>query len=215
MDTTKNYGLKQWDGGDRILRTDFNENNLSIEAALDAKQEMLDTLEARATAHDATLSAHDGRLDAHDTTLTSHTSTISSHTSTISSHTSSISSLTTKTNANTTDIAKLTQAVAQHYASRVRIITGTYVGDGAEERHIEIGEEVSLIFIWRTDSNLISYPGTLSILPIKDIVTYTSYSSNRLKHTGSGFDIIRAPEFNATSESGEANYAYLAFVLDT
>lgn len=34
MNKTSNYQLCQWDGEDRILRTDFNEDNAKIDAAL-------------------------------------------------------------------------------------------------------------------------------------------------------------------------------------
>lgn len=162
MDTTKNYGLKQWDGSDRILRTDFNENNLSIEAALDAKQKNIDALDNRLTA----------------------------------------------------SIANLSQTVAQHHSSRVRIITGTYVGNGAEERHIEIGEEVSLIFIWWTAAD-IYYPHSMTLLPQKGVTVYGSGTTRLITHTGSGFDILRPAEFNNASDGVGRPYTYLAFVLDT
>ena len=32
--TTQNYGLHQWEAGDNFLRTDFNEDNAKIDAAL-------------------------------------------------------------------------------------------------------------------------------------------------------------------------------------
>ena len=34
MENTSNYGLKRWDGGDRILHTEFNDNWDKIDAAL-------------------------------------------------------------------------------------------------------------------------------------------------------------------------------------
>ena len=37
MQKTTNYQLCQWDGEDRILRTDFNEDNAKIDAALNAR----------------------------------------------------------------------------------------------------------------------------------------------------------------------------------
>lgn len=34
MNTTEHYQLNQWDGSDRILRTDFNADNAKVDAAL-------------------------------------------------------------------------------------------------------------------------------------------------------------------------------------
>lgn len=34
MNTTGNYNLNQWDGSDRILRTDFNADNAKVDTAL-------------------------------------------------------------------------------------------------------------------------------------------------------------------------------------
>ena len=34
MENTSNYGLKRWDGGDRILHTEFNDNWDKIDTAL-------------------------------------------------------------------------------------------------------------------------------------------------------------------------------------
>lgn len=43
MENTPNIGLKRWDGGDRVLRTDFNENWDKIDAAV-GKVEQASTL---------------------------------------------------------------------------------------------------------------------------------------------------------------------------
>ena len=34
MENTSNYGLKRWDGGDRILHTEFNDNWDKIDTAI-------------------------------------------------------------------------------------------------------------------------------------------------------------------------------------
>lgn len=36
---TSNYGLNQWEATDQVLRTDFNEDNAKLEAALAALEE--------------------------------------------------------------------------------------------------------------------------------------------------------------------------------
>ena len=36
MNYTKNYHLNQWEPSDRVLRTDFNEDNRKIDEALNA-----------------------------------------------------------------------------------------------------------------------------------------------------------------------------------
>lgn len=38
---TANYGLSQWEGEDRVLRTDFNEDNAKLDAALAAHDAVL------------------------------------------------------------------------------------------------------------------------------------------------------------------------------
>ena len=43
MENTPNIGLKRWDGGDRVLRTDFNENWDKLDAAV-GKVEQASTL---------------------------------------------------------------------------------------------------------------------------------------------------------------------------
>ena len=174
MDTTKNYGLKQWDGSDRILRTDFNENNLSIEAALDAKQENIDALEARIT---ASLTALESRL--------------------------------------TASIANLSQTVNTNHASRVRIITGEYTGDGNEStaRSISIGEEVSLIVIWNSSGETLNTPYSIALLVESGHYAGDGHGAEYIQHTGSGFTITMAgaDRFNTS----ERVYKYLAFVLGT
>ena len=49
MNYTKNYHLSQWDAADRVLREDFNRDNETIDAALAAVQDRLDSLQARHT----------------------------------------------------------------------------------------------------------------------------------------------------------------------
>ena len=211
MKSTPKYGLKQWEGSDRILRTDFNDNNTAIEAALEEKQDSLDTLDSRITAHDAQFNAHDGRLDAHDTTLSSHTSTLSSHTSTIKSHTSSISSLTTKTNTNATNITNLTKTVNANYNSRVRILTGTYVGDHTSNRNIDLGEEVSLIIVYQIGATFTNYPSSLIFIPPNGCSAGNNGGYHVARHTGTGFTISKMDDFNYNKNT----YGYIAFVLDT
>ena len=49
MNYTKNYHLSQCDAADRVLREDFNRDNETIDAALAAVQDRLDSLQARHT----------------------------------------------------------------------------------------------------------------------------------------------------------------------
>ena len=46
MTKTTNYGLPQWEGSDRVLRTDFNEAMADIDAALQANADAIDAEEA-------------------------------------------------------------------------------------------------------------------------------------------------------------------------
>jgi len=47
---TKNYGLCQWEATDQVLRTDFNEDNTKIDAALKGLSEQNTALEASVAA---------------------------------------------------------------------------------------------------------------------------------------------------------------------
>lgn len=44
MNTTGNYQLNQWEGSDRIMRTDFNADNAKIDAALKANANSISSL---------------------------------------------------------------------------------------------------------------------------------------------------------------------------
>ena len=50
MENTSNYGLKRWDGGDRILHTEFNDNWDKIDAALKSNADKAAAAQAAATA---------------------------------------------------------------------------------------------------------------------------------------------------------------------
>ncbi len=49
MNYTENYQLNQWEPADRVLRTDFNEDNRKIEEALNVVQDQLNGLQTRHT----------------------------------------------------------------------------------------------------------------------------------------------------------------------
>ena len=206
MTKTENYALNQWVGSDRILRTDFNADNAAVEAALTAQQSSIDAHDTLLTAHDNTLDAHDTLLDSHDATIKSHTSTINSHTSTINSHTSSISSLTTKTNTNATNIANLTETVGERHDTRLRLITGSYTGNDAADRTINIGTDVSVIFIWREGYEA-RLKDTFCILPMEGAGYNSDYTGTSVTHTGKGFKINNAAYFNGLNQK----YRYTAF----
>lgn len=50
MKQTENYQLNQWDGTDRILRTDFNADNAKVDSALQDLRKDVDAVESRAGA---------------------------------------------------------------------------------------------------------------------------------------------------------------------
>lgn len=50
MNTTDNYQLNQWEGTDRILRTDFNADNLKTDDAVAELQTDVDALASKAGA---------------------------------------------------------------------------------------------------------------------------------------------------------------------
>lgn len=206
MTKTKNYALNQWVGSDRILRTDFNEDNSKLEAALTSHENRLDAHDTEISNHGTKLAAHDTKLAAHDETIESHTTTLASHTSTIKSHTSSISSLTSKTNSNATKITNLTETVSEHYEARLRMISGSYTGNGAANRTINIGTEVSLIFIWR-DGTLGELKSTFGILPASGVTYHTDYAGDCFTHTGKGFLIENENFFNVNN----VKFYYTAF----
>ena len=51
---TTNYDLNQWEGTDKVLRTEFNADNAKIDAALKANA---DAIAAEAAAREAAVSA--------------------------------------------------------------------------------------------------------------------------------------------------------------
>ena len=55
MENTSNYGLKRWDGGDRILHTEFNDNWDKIDTAIKGSED-------KAAAALAAASALEGKL---------------------------------------------------------------------------------------------------------------------------------------------------------
>ena len=60
MNQTSNYQLSQWDPDDRILRTDFNEDNAKIDAALQASA---DAVSAEASARASAISSLTTKLN--------------------------------------------------------------------------------------------------------------------------------------------------------
>ena len=52
---TTNYDLNQWEGTDKVLRTEFNEDNAKIDAALKANADGIDTLEGQVSAVQAAM----------------------------------------------------------------------------------------------------------------------------------------------------------------
>ena len=50
MENTSNYGLKRWDGGDRILHTEFNDNWDKIDTAIKGSADKAAAAMAAATA---------------------------------------------------------------------------------------------------------------------------------------------------------------------
>ena len=168
MDTTKNYGLKQWDGSDRILRTDFNENNLAIEAALDEKQESLDT---------------------HNTLLSSHTASISSLTTGMNNNATSITNL-SKDVKSLQD--KYLHIVTGSYVGDAT--EGRSIDIGTEVAIIFVyrsGYHTS-----NTSYNLCNFENNFAIIPAKGYTYSSNLHGEALKHTGSGFDILNAAYYN-------------------
>ena len=50
MENTRNYGLKRWDGEDRILHTEFNDNWDKIDTAIKGSEDKAAAAQAAATA---------------------------------------------------------------------------------------------------------------------------------------------------------------------
>ena len=136
---TEHYGLHQWVPEDEFLRTDFNENFEKLDSALyTAEQNLrtdltgdvqqlntaLDTLERELRAdHDADITQMEAALSTAQQTLRSEFNT-------------SIQQV------NTT-LASV-QALAQ---GRANIVFGTYTGDGAESRTIDLGATIKWLLL--------------------------------------------------------------------
>ena len=76
---TTNYDLNQWEGTDKVLRTEFNADNAKIDAALKANA---DAIAAEAAAREAGDDALNTRLDLH--TLLTYTVTAGNQSGTLS-----------------------------------------------------------------------------------------------------------------------------------
>ena len=134
MQKTTNYQLCQWDGDDRILRTDFNEDNAKIDAALKQQANSIAGIN----------SALPGKADA--ATVTSLTNTVNQK--------ANQSALTAEVNARTqadntekaareaADEAEATAraqgdaalTAAMAFKGNCQIYYATYVGDGAANK---------------------------------------------------------------------------------
>ena len=84
---------------------------------------------------------------------------------------------------------------------KLQLITGSYTGNDTQNRHIDIGTPVSLIFIyrgaaWNNIHNHVDLSSTFAILPASGFTYYVSGPGELVKHTGSGFDIIGESYFN-------------------
>ena len=51
MNYTENYQLNQWESADRVLRTDFNEDNQTVDAAIKAAENYTGVVEALAAGY--------------------------------------------------------------------------------------------------------------------------------------------------------------------
>ena len=100
MNKTSNYQLCQWDGSDRILRTDFNEDNAKIDAALKSHANSIATIN----------SALSGKAS---------TSTVNSLTNTVNQKANQ-SALTAEVNARTQADQDLADADAAEAAARAQ-----------------------------------------------------------------------------------------------
>ena len=85
-------------------------------------------------------------------------------------------------------------------------VFGSYTGNGAANRTINIGTAVSLIYIWR-DGSTAQLKETFCILPASGVTFYTDYCAECFTHTGNGFRIDNEYYFNVLN----VKYHYLAF----
>ena len=120
MQKTTNYQLCQWDGDDRILRTDFNEDNAKIDAALKQQANSIAGIN----------SALPGKADA--ATVTSLTNKLNTE-------------IQERKDAVTAEAAARTAALA--LKGNCQIYYTTYVGDGAESRTMTFPARPLLILV--------------------------------------------------------------------
>ncbi len=135
---TPNYGLHQWAGEDQFKRTDFNEDNAKLDAALhglrsdvDAKaaQSALNTLTATVngkadqTALTALIATVNGKASQSD--LTALTTKVNAK-----AEQSALNALTTKVNAKAEQSALNALSATVSGKGNCRIVTGSYTGTG-------------------------------------------------------------------------------------
>ena len=175
MQKTTNYQLCQWDGEDRILRTDFNEDNAKIDAALKQQANSIATI-------NSTLS---GKAS---------TSTVNSLTNTVNQKANQ-SALTAEVNARTQADQDLADADAAETAARIQADTAeaaaraqgdaaeaaartaalalkgncqiyfsSYVGDGAETKTLTFPGKPLMAFVMGDNQLLEGLYGNINVI---------------------------------------------------
>ncbi len=164
---TPNYGLHQWAGEDQFKRTDFNEDNAKLDAALHGLRSDLTAQtavvdgKAAQTALDA-LSAAVGKK-AEQSALNALTTKVNAK-----AEQSALNALTTKVNAKaeqsalnalTTKVnAKAEQSALNAAAATIpKVAAGTYTGDGAASRTISLGFTPKAVYVCPQNGN--THPG--------------------------------------------------------
>ena len=150
---TQNYQLNQWVGSDPFLRTDFNEDNARIDAALAAKADqttvtsLTNTVSTKADKTTVNSLTNTVNTKADQTTVTNLSNTVTSLTNTVNTKAdkTTVTSLTNTVNTKASQTAL--DALSATVAAKCELVFGTYTGDGTTTRSFNLGFAPKAVFV--------------------------------------------------------------------
>lgn len=201
---TENYKLCQWDGGDKVNREEFNQDNSRIEAGL---SELLSKLEEAKTSITADVGILTGKLTTMEGSLTALETDLSAVEKSMSTVETSVSTANTNISTLNTSLSDLTTTVGKCYSSSNRNVSmGVYVGTGSSL--VLNFNSVPLMF-WVMRENYTINP-TYSAVSCYYVTNQTSSSSYLMNHSEAKVS-SKTVTVSGSASTLNARYLYVAF----
>ena len=198
---TENYGLCQWEPGDNFVRTEFNQDNARIDAALKA----LEDTKAEQVAIDGLTTVVAGKAE--QAALDSLSAAVGGK-----ADQTALDSLTTAM------AGKAEQAALENLSDTVelkcRMKTGTYTGTGTasgNSQRIEVGFPVQAVLV-ENRAGVRSYTtgaATRGGLALRNTSLYNG--NTLLSISGSGFTVYVRGEYQGNLNADGETYLYIAW----